>query len=66
MRTIKISIPPAMRDFNEAVETADALTDFRFDRETACGLLKRLNEEGIYPYNARALAESIAAIAIKR
>lgn len=66
MNPIKINIAPEVREFNEAVETADALTDFRFDQESAQGLLQRLNEEGVYPFNAEALRQSIYRLAIKR
>ncbi len=66
MKTTKIQISPAMREFNEAVETADALTDFRFDKESAQGLLQRLSEEGCYAFNVEGLRQSIQAMAVKQ
>jgi len=66
MKPTKIQISPEVAAFNDAVETADALTDFRFDQESAQGLLSRLNEEGVYPYNSEALRQAICRLAIKR
>ena len=62
----KISITPQMREFNDAVQEADALTDGRFDQEPAVVLLERLHQMKIYPHSARHLAEAIAGIAVKR
>ena len=62
----KLEISPEMQAFNDAVQEADALTDGQFDQEPATVLLDRLQQMRIYPYTARALAEAMAAISIKR
>jgi hypothetical protein len=62
----KLEISPEVQAFNDAVQEADALTDGQFDQEPACVLLDRLQQMRIYPYTARALAEAMAAIAVKR
>lgn len=59
----KITISPEIQAFNDAVETADTLTDFRFDQDSAEVLLQGLRAEKDYPYNAEALAEAMAGIA---
>jgi len=66
MNPIRIQMTPQMREFNDCVQCADALTDGMFDQEPACVLLDRLQQMKVYPYSARALAEAMAAIAIKR
>ena len=62
----KIPITPQMREFNDAVQEADALTDGQFDQEPAVVLLERLHQMKIYPHSARHLAEAIAGVAVKR
>ncbi len=62
----KIQITPAMREFNEAVEHADFMLDYKFDQECDCVLLDRLNQAKCYPGSARVLREAIAGLAIKR
>ena len=62
----KITITPQMREFNDAVQQADALTDGQFDQEPAVVLLDRLHQMKIYPHSARHLAEAIAGIAVKK
>lgn len=66
MNPIKIQITRAMREFNDAIQEADALTDGQFDQEPACVLLDRIQQMRIYPHTARALAEAMANLAIKR
>ncbi len=66
MRTTKINISPAMREFNEAVETADALTDYKCDTYSAMELLIKLENTGGFPENTNALANAMAGIAVKR
>ena len=62
----KIPITPQMREFNDAVEMADALTDGAYDNQPASVLLAALKDLKIYPHNTRHLAEAIAGIAVKR
>ena len=62
----KLEISPEMQAFNDAVETADVLLDHSCDRYSAIELLIKLENQGCYPYACRALAEAMAAIAVKR
>jgi len=66
MKPIKIQITPEMREFNDAVELADALTDGVFDHQPASVLLDALRQLKVYPYCTRHLADAMAAISIKR
>ena len=66
MKNSQIPITPQMREFNDAVQEADALTDGRFDQEPAVVLLDRLQQMKIYPHSARHLAEAMAGIAVKK
>ncbi len=64
MKPTKIQISPAMREFNEAVEHADFMTDYNFDQECACVLLDRLNQAKCYPGSALILKSAMAGIAV--
>jgi len=66
MKPIKIQITPEMREFNDAVELADALTDGVFDHQPASVLLDALRQLKVYPHCARHLAEAMANLAVKR
>lgn len=62
----KITISPEMREFNEAVESCDVLTDFQFDRESAEKLLIQIKALDWPREHAKWLANAIAGIAVKR
>lgn len=62
----KITISAEMREFNEAVEACDVLTDFRFDRDSVEKLLAGARADEEIPYHANWLANAIAGIAVKR
>ncbi len=66
MKPTKIQISPEVREFNEAVELADVLTDYKHDQESAIVLLDKLNKLWQFPISANWLCESIAGLAIKR
>ena len=66
MKPIKIQITPAMREFNDAVQEADALTDGVFDHQPVSVLLDALRQLKVYPHCTRHLAEAMANLAIKR
>lgn len=59
----KINISAEMREFNEAVEAADCLTDFRYDKQSAEALLAGLRKVEAVPTHADWLANAIAGIA---
>ncbi len=66
MNPIKIEIAPEVHDFNHAVEMADILTDYKFDRESVAGLLEGIEHEQCYPHYVQFLKETTAKLAIKR
>lgn len=61
----KIQISPAMREFNEAVESCDSLTDYKFDGLCANRLLEMVKYDGHLPAHAEWLANAMAGIAVK-
>ncbi len=63
-KPIKIEASPAMREFNDQVEHADFMTDYKHDRESAVLLLARMQSEGCYPNSTEALANAIAGLAV--
>ncbi len=65
MRTTKIQISPAMREFNEAVEICDSLTDYKHDKESAIRLLVLVKHDPRLPAHAEWLANAMAGIAVK-
>lgn len=66
MNSIKIQISPEVREFNDAIETADVLTDYKSDRQCAAILLEAVKDDGHLPAHAEWLANAIAGLAIKR
>lgn len=65
----KIHITETMRSFNDAVELADYLTDFKFDQEPADKLLSGLLAEVDNPISSVSveyLKNAIVGISIKR
>ena len=62
----KITISPEVREFNEAVESCDSLTDYQHDQEPADRLLELVNLDGRIPVHAEWLANAMTGIAIKR
>jgi hypothetical protein len=66
MKPTKIEMTPAMREYNEAVEMADLLTDYRHDTEPAKNLLGWLEQEQCYPNSVQALKVAMANLAVKR
>ncbi len=60
----KIEISPAMREFNEAVESSDVQLDFAHDTCSAPELLVALKMDGHLPAHAEWLANAMAGIAV--
>ncbi len=62
----KISISPAMREFNEAVESCDNVTYFKHDGESVVRLLEFVKRDGHLPHHYQWLANAMAGLAIKQ